>query len=134
MASWPLATTAQAILNIIGTLNLTGGSTLRLELGGSAPGNGEKFYDQVNMTTSLAAINASFAQLDVSLVNGFKPKPTEVFYILTRADSAAFGSPQPFQDYPEGAKINLGDGWTRHGDLSRELEGHSNDQQSDRRQ
>jgi len=62
--------------------------------------------------SSSATINASFAHLSVNLVNGFKPKATEIFYVLTRTDSAAFGAPQPFDAYPEGAKISLGGGWS----------------------
>jgi autotransporter-associated beta strand protein len=100
------------VLNIKGTLNLSTVGTLRVELGGPSPGNNEKSYDQVNMTASTASINASFAHVAVNLVNGFTPKSTDIFYILTRADSAAFGAPQPFDAYPEGAKINLGNGWT----------------------
>ena len=86
--------------------------TLRAELGGAFPGNGSTFYDQVNMISPTAAINATFAHIAVSLVNGFRPRPSDVFYILTRADSAAFGGPQPFDAFPEGATIGLGSGFT----------------------
>src|SRR5262249_18548866 len=73
------------VLNINGTLNMSSVGTLRVELGGAFPGNGPTFYDQVNATNAFAAINASFAHIAVSLVNGFKPQPKDVFYILTRA-------------------------------------------------
>ena len=103
---------APGVLNINGTLNMSSIGTLRAELGGAFPGNGSSFYDQVNMISPTAAINANFAHVAVSLVNGFRPRPTDVFYILTRADSAAFGGPQAFDAFPEGATINLGSGFT----------------------
>jgi hypothetical protein len=64
------------------------------------------------MTSSTGSITASFAHISVNLVNGFTPKPTDIFYILARADSGAFSASQPFDAYPEGAKIKLGNGWT----------------------
>jgi autotransporter-associated beta strand protein len=100
------------VFNIGGKLNLNPASVLRIELSGLSPGNNAKSYDQLNMTDSTASISASFAHIAVSLVNGFAPKSTDIFYILTRADSGAFGAPQPFDAYPEGAKIKLGNGWT----------------------
>jgi autotransporter-associated beta strand protein len=100
------------VLNINGTLNMSSVGTLKVEIGGAFPGNGSTFYDQVNMTNPKAAINAEFAHVSVGLVNGFKPKPTDVFYILTRADSAAFGAAQPFDARPEGATFDLGGGVT----------------------
>lgn len=103
---------APGVLNINGALNMSSIGTLRVELGGAFPGNGPTFYDQVNMTSPTAAINTTFAHVVVSLVNGFRPQPTDVFYILTRADSAAFGGPQPFDARPEGATISLGGGFT----------------------
>ncbi len=103
---------APGVLNINGALNMSSVGTLRIELGGSFPGNGPTFYDQVNMTSLTAAINASFAHITATVVNGFQPKPTDVFYILTRADSAAFGATQPFDAFPEGATISLGGGFT----------------------
>jgi autotransporter-associated beta strand protein len=98
------------VLNIAGTLNMSNVGTLRVELGGSFPGNGPTFYDQLNVMNPAAGINASFAHLAVTLVNGFKPKPSDVFYILTRADLADFTGRQPFEAYPEGAPVNLGGG------------------------
>jgi autotransporter-associated beta strand protein len=96
------------VLNINGALNMSSVGTLRVEIGGAFPGNGSSFYDQVNMTSPTAAINASFAHISATLVNGFQPKLSDVFYILTRADSAAFTGSQPFDAFPEGAFINLG--------------------------
>jgi autotransporter-associated beta strand protein len=100
------------VLNIGGTLNMSSVGTLKVEIGGAFPGNGSIFYDQLNMTRPNAAINASFAHVSALLVNGYKPKPTDCFYILTRADSAPFGATQPFDAYPEGATINLGGDFT----------------------
>jgi autotransporter-associated beta strand protein len=100
------------VLNINGPLNISGPGTLRVELGGAFPGNGSIFYDQVTMTNPKASINASFAQISATLVNGFKPTFTDVFYILTRADSGAFSASPPFAAYPEGAFISIGSGFT----------------------
>jgi hypothetical protein len=100
------------VLNINGILNMSSIGTLRVELGGVFPGNGPNFYDQLNMTNPTAATNVSFAHIAVSLVNGFRPQPTNVFYIFTRAGSAAFGVTQPFDAYPEGATISIGSGFT----------------------
>jgi fibronectin-binding autotransporter adhesin len=101
---------APGVLNINGTLNMSSVGTLRVEIGGAFPANGLSFYDQVNMTSSTAAINASFAHIGVSLQNGFRPKPSDIFYILTRADSKAFGD-QPFDAHPEGSTISLASGY-----------------------
>jgi autotransporter-associated beta strand protein len=103
---------APGVLNINGILNMSSIGTLRVELGGVFPGNGPNFYDQLNMTNPTFATNVSFAHIAVSLVNGFRPQPNNVFYIFTRAGSAAFGSTQPFDAYPEGAPINIGSGFT----------------------
>ena len=106
--------TGPGVLNINGTMNMSSVGTLQVELGASLPANGSSFYDQVNMTSPTGVINATFSHITASLVNGFRPKPTDVFYILTRADSAAFAAPQPFDAYPEGATMardwNLGEG------------------------
>jgi hypothetical protein len=98
------------VLNINGALNMSSVGTLRVEIGGAFPANGLSFYDQVNMTSATAAINASFAHIGVTLQNGFRPKPSDIFYILTRADSNAFGN-QPFDAHPEGSTISLGSGY-----------------------
>jgi hypothetical protein len=101
---------APGVLNVNGTLNMSSVGTLRVEIGGAFPANGLNFYDQVNMTSSTGNINASFAHLGVTLQNGFRPKPSDIFYILTRADSRAFGD-QPFDAHPEGSTIGLGSGF-----------------------
>jgi autotransporter-associated beta strand protein len=97
------------VLKINGLLNMSSVGTLAIELGGNTPGNSANSYDQVN--TSMA-INAMFAHISVGLVNGFVPQPSDVFYILTRADLFAFDSPQPFDAFPEGHTIGLGGGYT----------------------
>ncbi len=98
------------ILNINGALTLSGIGTLAVELGGNTPGVGAGFYDQVNMTSPTGTINTSFAHLGVTLLNGFVPQPTDVFYILTRADSGIFPVIQPFDAISEGTFITLGAG------------------------
>jgi autotransporter-associated beta strand protein len=100
------------ILSINGTLNMSSVGTLTIELGGNVPGNNANSYDQVRMISATAAINASFAHISVGLVNGFLPQPSDVFYILTRADSAAFSNTQPFDALTEGHSINLGGGYS----------------------
>src|SRR4029079_1729643 len=99
------------IFNINGTLNMSGIGGLNIEVGGTSPGNGSGFYDQVNMASPTGAINASFAHFSVSLVNGFAAKPSDIFYVLTRADSGSFSGTQPFDAAPEGASVNFGGGF-----------------------
>jgi len=96
------------IFNINGTLNMSGNGGLNIQLGGTSPGNGSGFYDQVNMTSPTGAINSSFAHFSLSLVNGFVPQPSDIFYVLTRADSGSFSGTQPFDAAAEGATVHFG--------------------------
>jgi autotransporter-associated beta strand protein len=96
------------VLNINGNLNLSSVGQLVVELGGNLPGDGPGFYDQVNMISISGAINSFAAHMSISLVNGFVPKHSDIFYILTRADSLAFSSTQPFDAITEGKTINIG--------------------------
>ena len=73
---------APGILTINGILNMSSIGTLAVELGGSTPGNGTGFYDQVRMNSATGAINTSFAHISVSRYNGFAPQPSDIFYIL----------------------------------------------------
>lgn len=88
-------------------LTLSGSSTYRVELGGTTPGDGKGFYDQVNMTLSTGSITLNEgAGLNLSLVDGFTPSATDMFFILTRADSAAWTT--TFAGLAEGAPVTLG--------------------------
>lgn len=75
----------------IGKLTLDSGATFQLQLGGNTAGDGQGFYDQVNVTSTTAgALTLSTGNiLNVSLVNGFTPSSSDIFYVLTRADSSA---------------------------------------------
>lgn len=88
-------------------LTLSGSSTYRVELGGTTPGDGKGFYDQVNMTLSTGTITLNEgAGLNLSLVDGFTPSANDMFFILTRADSAAWTT--TFAGLAEGAPVTLG--------------------------
>ena len=88
-------------------LTLSGSSTYRVQLGGTTPGDGPGFYDQVNMTLSSGAVTLnSGAGLNLSLIDGFTPSATDMFFILTRADSAAWTT--TFAGLAEGAAVTLG--------------------------
>ena len=102
---------APGVLNINGPLNLSGVGTLAVELDGTSPGNGIGFYDQVNATNSAFPITTSFPHLSIEILNRFIPKPSDVFYVLTRAD-AAFFPDQPFDGIGEGKTLILAGGVT----------------------
>ncbi len=90
----------------IGKLAFEAAATYSAQLGGTTPGDGAGSYDQVNVTTTAAgglAINPATV-LDLSLVAGFAPSSSAVFYILTRADASATAV---FSGLPEGATITL---------------------------
>src|SRR5262249_28831539 len=54
---------APGVLNINGTLSMSGTTLLRVEIGGAFPANGLNFYDQINMTSLTGGINASAAHI-----------------------------------------------------------------------
>jgi hypothetical protein len=93
-------------LDFVNNLTLSGSSTYRVELGGTTPGDGPGFYDQVNMLSSGSVTLNSGAGLDISLIDGFTPSATDMFFILTRADSAEWTT--TFSGFEEGASITLG--------------------------
>lgn len=62
-----------------------------VELGGSAPGTGGGFYDQVNMTKPTGSVTlGTQTVLNLSLTGGFTPTVGDTFYVMTRADSTPF--------------------------------------------
>jgi hypothetical protein len=93
-------------LDFANNLTLSGSSTYRVELGGTTPGDGPGFYDQVNMLSSGSVTLNSGAGLDISLIDGFTPSATDMFFILTRADLAEWTT--KFAGFEEGASITLG--------------------------
>lgn len=95
--------------DIANTLTLAAGSILKLDLGGNTPGDGTGFYDQVNMTDpgKSIALNAA-ATLSVSLDGGYLPQNSDICYVLTRADAAAFST--SFVSAAEGSTIDFGGG------------------------
>jgi hypothetical protein len=96
-------------LDLANNLTLAAASTYKVQLGGSTPGDGTGFYDQVNMTAITGAITLNTgAALDFSLADGFIPSSLDNFFILTRADSAGFGT--YFSAAAEGASITFGGG------------------------
>ena len=102
---------APATFNIGNSLNLNTGATLSLQLGGKTPGDGSGFYSQVNMTNPAGSISLNgTVTLNLALVDPFTPGLTDVFYILTRSDSADFTT--FFDGAPEGATVSLGSGIT----------------------
>jgi autotransporter-associated beta strand protein len=96
------------VLNINGSLTFATTGRLVAELGGTTPGDGAGFYDQVDA----GKVTLQTARLSVSLVNGFLPAFHDVFYILTRSDAGIFQENQPFDAINEGTTISLGNGIT----------------------
>jgi len=95
-------------LDFANNLTLSGSSTYRVELGGNTPGDGKGFYDQVNMTLSTGSITLNpGASLDISVVDGFNPIHNDLFFILTRADSATSWATK-FAGLDEGAPVTFG--------------------------
>ncbi|MGH8047669.1 MAG: beta strand repeat-containing protein, partial [Chthoniobacterales bacterium] len=106
-----LATNSQTGTLAIGnTINLNGGSVV-MQIGGAAPGNGQGFYDQLNMTNVAGAVNLNgVVFLSLSLVNGFAPSGSDIFYIVSRADAGSFFT--FFDGTTEGGTVDLGGGVT----------------------
>lgn len=100
-----------ATLDLEAALNFASTGNLLIQLGGTSAGDGNGFYDQVNVTNATGSISLDgAASLSLSMFGGFVPSPSDIFYILTRADSAAFAS--TFSGAPEGGTVNLGGGYT----------------------
>jgi hypothetical protein len=93
-----------ATLDLEAALTLGPGSIFAAQIGGSTPGDGAAFYDQVNVTNATGSITLdSAATLSLSIVGGFVPSGGDVFYILTRADAGVFTT--PFAGAPEGGTV-----------------------------
>jgi autotransporter-associated beta strand protein len=94
-------------LDVARTINLNNNSTLNIELGGNTPGDVVGSYDQLNMTFATGAVNLTgTVNLVLSLINSFTPSPSDVFYILTRADAGAYST--LFAGTSEGGFVNIG--------------------------
>ncbi|HJQ78703.1 MAG TPA: PEP-CTERM sorting domain-containing protein, partial [Lacipirellulaceae bacterium] len=64
----------------------SGNSTLAIELGGTGPGQFDK------LTAAIVNLGTSTATLNVSLVNGFVPQPTDTFEIIRASGNLQSGS------------------------------------------
>jgi len=87
--------------DIGGALTLSSASNLNIELGGATPGDGNTFYDQVNVTGN-GIITGS--NLNLSLANGYAPLDVDVFYILTLGGSRT----GTFSGLAEGDAVTVG--------------------------
>ena len=96
------------VLDIDGSIAFSGASAaFSVELGGTTPGDGAGFYDQVNMVSSTGSISlGSSTDIVLTLDGGFSPSLGDTFYILTRVDGVAFGD--FFDGRPEGQVFNSG--------------------------
>lgn len=82
-------------------------SALLAEIGGNTPGN----YDHLNFTNAAGGVTlTSGAALNLSVVNSFTPNSSDIYYILSRADSGAFST--LFAGTTEGGTVSLGGGYT----------------------
>ncbi|RFC51237.1 MAG: hypothetical protein DVB22_001574 [Verrucomicrobia bacterium] len=96
-------------LDLANNLTLAAASIYKVQLGGTTPGDGKGFYDQVNMTSATGAITLNTgAALDFSLADGFAPTPADNFFIMTRADTSSWGN--YFLGTTEGGFVTFGDG------------------------
>jgi hypothetical protein len=87
----------------------TGG--LSIEIGGNTPGNTSSSYDQLLLTNAAGtmALNAA-STLGLSVVNGFTPSLSDVYYILSRTDTGTFST--LFAGTTEGGAVSLGGGYS----------------------
>src|SRR5205085_11808115 len=76
-------------------------SSTAIELGGTSAGDGNSFYDQVNVSGALTLGGT----LLVSRFGGFEPMPSNVFLILTRASGTG-----TFNGLPEGSIVSFTNG------------------------
>jgi hypothetical protein len=92
-----------------GNMTFNNTSTLKFQLGGATPADGQGYYDQANVSGSIT-LNTTTINLNVSLVNNFAPLTSNVFYIVTRGDFAGWS--RTFLGLAEGATVDLGNGAT----------------------
>ncbi|HZZ27378.1 MAG TPA: hypothetical protein VFE46_05160 [Pirellulales bacterium] len=100
---------APGVLTVSAATGATFGTTgsLLTEIGGATPGN----YDQLNFTNAAGAVSLNSAStLSLSLANAFTPSPSDIYYILSRADAGSFST--LFSGTTEGGTVSLGDGYT----------------------
>jgi autotransporter-associated beta strand protein len=90
-------------LDIARSLTLSATGTLAVELAGTTPGDTAGSYDQVNVQQSATLAGG----LSASLLNGFEPSASDVFYILSRDSGTG-----TFNGLAEGGLVNLGGGVT----------------------
>lgn len=107
----PGSTTA-GILTVQTSLSFNDDSFLAIGLGGTSPGSGTGFYDQLNMSNAFGTVTlGNNVTLNASVSPGFTPSLSDVFYIFAREDADGFGVPT-FASAFEGDTIDLGNGYT----------------------
>ena len=100
-----------AVVGATSALSLNSGSSVVLQLGGTAVGDGAGTYDQINMVSPAGSITLTgTVTLSLSLVNGFTPLTTDVFFVINRADAGAYSV--FFDGAGEGAAVSLGGGYS----------------------
>ena len=92
--------TTTGILNISDNLNLSGGSKLSFDIGGTLPGTG---HDQIN-EGGASALNVGNVTLEVKLLNGFLPAIGETITVVQASTSAITGS---FDNVLNGARLAI---------------------------
>jgi len=94
-----------ATLNIGGNLDIFADGTFVAELGGTRPGDGTGFYDQLQVGGDAAFDQAT---LSISTFGGFRAGVSDIFYILITGGTAT----GQFKGLPEGARFTSTDGFS----------------------
>ncbi len=85
------------ILTVGDNLAMNSGSTFALDISGnSAPGSAAGDYSQLALTKASSFTLTNAANLSLAMSNSYSGTAGDVYYILTRADSGAFGSGDVF--------------------------------------
>ncbi|NLF73507.1 MAG: hypothetical protein GX575_31100, partial [Candidatus Anammoximicrobium sp.] len=88
-------------------LTLAGTSSLDVQIGGTSPGDGPAFHDQI---AAKGSVTLGGATLNVALINGFAPAAAalQTFVIIDNDGTDAVSG--TFAGLPEGSQISLGSG------------------------
>jgi hypothetical protein len=101
-----------------GTLSVSGNlsyntnnapGSFQFQIGGNTPGDGQGFYDQLNVSGSISFAGFggnSATSLTLSLVNNYTPVPGDIFYLVNRGDVGAYS--RFFTNFSEGQIFDLG--------------------------
>jgi hypothetical protein len=90
------------IINTGSDFNMGSGANLAIEIGGTTPGNGAGFHDQVNVT---GAVNLD-GNLSVSSFGGFTPVFGQSYTIINNDGAEAVSG--TFTGLPEGTSVPIG--------------------------